>query len=114
MLKTLLFSLISLASLLLTHAAIAVSPDCLDAFRNTALGAHNDYRAKHGVPPLFEDANIDIAAQNSATIMGATNAFMHTPNLNKTGENLYAVYTTTYPTLTQCARKNLNYLLLIF
>ena len=77
---------------------------CLDAFRNAALQAHNDYRLKHSVGFLTKDLSVDDSALKSATNMAVTNDFSHTPNLVNTGENIFAFYTTSSPTLSQCAR----------
>ena len=77
---------------------------CLDAFRYSALQAHNDFRLKHSVGFINEDFNLDSSAQKSASNMAITNIFSHTSNLNNTGENIFAYYTTLSPSLTQCAR----------
>jgi len=80
---------------------------CLEAFRNAALSAHNDFRLRHSAEYLNADLNLDNSALNSATTMSITNDFAHTPDLVNTGENIYASYTTRSPSVSQCAR-NLN------
>jgi uncharacterized protein YkwD len=80
---------------------------CLEAFRNAALQAHNDYRLRHSAGYLNTDLNLDDSALNSATTMSITNDFAHTPDLVNTGENIFASYTTKSPSVSQCAR-NLN------
>lgn len=59
----------------------------LQTFRQQALDAHNDYRQKHGAPPLVMDERLNNLAQNWANRMAATGQFQHRPN-NKFGENL--------------------------
>ncbi|EFX72964.1 hypothetical protein DAPPUDRAFT_325774 [Daphnia pulex] len=57
-------------------------------FSLECLQAHNDYRKKHGVPPLVLDLNVTAAAENWAKTMAAENTLAYSDNKNY-GENQY-------------------------
>jgi uncharacterized protein YkwD len=69
----------------------ASAADQLDlaAFRAAALKQHNVYRAKHGVPPLVLNAQLNDVAQRYAQQLARTNQLVHSDNA-RFGENLYA------------------------
>ena len=57
-------------------------------FRQEMLDAHNYYRARHCVPPLVNDTNLTVAAQNYSDYLIRTNKFVHS-GVDE-GENLAA------------------------
>src|SRR5919197_5765685 len=69
----------------------ASAPGHLDlaAFRAAALKQHNVYRAKHGVPPLVLNTQLNDVAQHYAAQLARTNRLVHSDN-TRYGENLYA------------------------
>merc|ERR1712165_544107 len=67
---------------------INTDPVDLDKFRQDSLTAHNVYRAKHGVPDLKLNNELNALAQEWAEYLIANNAFEHRPN-NNNGENIY-------------------------
>lgn len=63
----------------------------LDPFSQDCLDAHNNYRAKHGVPPLMWSHDLAEGAQNWADQMASTDSFQHDQvavQNRKIGENL--------------------------
>ncbi|XP_017860516.1 PREDICTED: Golgi-associated plant pathogenesis-related protein 1 [Drosophila arizonae] len=58
------------------------------AFELEVLQAHNQYRARHGAPPLELDENLCRVASQWAQHLLNTNSFQHRQN-NQYGENLY-------------------------
>ncbi len=80
--------------------------DNLSAFQNAILARHNFYRAKHGVPPLKLDRNLNNAAQQWANTLASTQQFKHSGVAGQ-GENLYVYGTTatTLPNITTEANK---------
>lgn len=52
------------------------------------LNAHNDYRARHGAPPLTLDATVSAWAQEWANTIASSKNVAHRSN-NKYGENLH-------------------------
>merc|ERR1712154_249041 len=67
---------------------INTDPVDLDKFRQDSLAAHNVYRAKHGVPDLKLNNELNALAQEWADYLIANNAFEHRPN-TKYGENIF-------------------------
>merc|ERR1712011_11152 len=67
---------------------INTDPVDLDKFRQDSLTAHNVYRAKHGVPDLKLNNELNALAQEWAEYLIANNAFEHRPN-TKYGENIF-------------------------
>merc|ERR1711972_1011232 len=67
---------------------INTDPVDLDKFRQDSLAAHNVYRAKHGVPDLKLNNELNALAQEWAEYLIANNAFEHRPN-TKYGENIF-------------------------
>ncbi|KAB0800353.1 hypothetical protein PPYR_06093 [Photinus pyralis] len=59
-----------------------------DQINTAVLTLHNQYRAKHGVPALVLDSEMNRYAQEWANQLAKTSTFSHRPN-NKYGENLY-------------------------
>uniref|UniRef100_A0A1B6DCI6 SCP domain-containing protein n=1 Tax=Clastoptera arizonana TaxID=38151 RepID=A0A1B6DCI6_9HEMI len=57
-------------------------------FAKDMLKLHNEYRAKHGVPPLTLNSTISDYAQAWANSLADKNVFMHRSN-NMYGENLF-------------------------
>ena len=49
----------------------------LDAFSQDCLDAHNNYRAKHGVPPLMWSHDLAEGAQNWADQLASTDSLKH-------------------------------------
>merc|ERR1711963_368094 len=67
---------------------VNIAPVDLDKFREDALTAHNAYRAKHGVPALKLNDELNDVAQEWADYLMAVDGFEHR-HPNKYGENLY-------------------------
>merc|ERR1711963_1126962 len=67
---------------------INTDPVDLDKFRQDSPAAHNVYRAKHGVPDLKLNNELNALAQEWAEDLIANNAFEHRPN-TKYGENIF-------------------------
>merc|ERR1712004_948133 len=65
-----------------------ILPVDLDKFRQDSLTAHNAYRAKHGVPALKLNDELNDVAQEWADYLMAVDSFEHR-HPNKYGENLY-------------------------
>ena len=49
----------------------------LDAFSQDCLDAHNNYRAKHGVPPLMWSHDLAEGAQSWADQLASTDSLQH-------------------------------------
>merc|ERR1711963_758549 len=67
---------------------VNIAPVDLDKFRQDSLTAHNVYRAKHGVPALKLNDELNDVAQEWADYLMAVDGFEHR-HPNKYGENLY-------------------------
>merc|ERR1712126_749088 len=67
---------------------VNIAPVDLDKFRQDSLTAHNAYRAKHGVPALKLNNELNDVAQEWADYLMAVDGFEHR-HPNKYGENLY-------------------------
>jgi len=67
------------------------SEDEDDSFEEDALKKHNEYRRKHGCPPLKLDKKLSKYAQEWADKLAKENRFDHRPN-NEYGENLYCTW----------------------
>merc|ERR1712109_213617 len=67
---------------------VNIAPVDLDKFRQDSLTAHNTYRAKHGVPALKLNDELNDVAQEWADYLMAVDGFEHR-HPNKYGENLY-------------------------
>merc|ERR1712107_976871 len=67
---------------------VNIAPVDLDKFRQDSLTAHNAYRAKHGVPALKLNDELNDVAQEWADYLMAVDGFEHR-HPNKYGENLY-------------------------
>ena len=80
--------------------AFNLPPGCLNAFRTSALMAHNILRNKHNSPSLIENADLDTSAQNSANRMASIGKLMPS-----TGENMYASYSNDPITVNFCFGK---------
>ncbi|XP_068720453.1 Golgi-associated plant pathogenesis-related protein 1-like [Montipora capricornis] len=80
----------------------------MTGFEEDCLKAHNEYRAKHGVPPLKWNKQLAVDAQRLANILAKKNAPEHEKHRNGAGENIAAPpkkcqgYKTDPPTCTQC------------
>ena len=74
---------------------------CQTSFRNAALIAHNNLRARHGSPVLKVNANIDASALKWSNYLAANDVFQH----SGPGENLYMVYGVSISSSSQCASK---------
>jgi uncharacterized protein YkwD len=62
---------------------------CQESFRNAALIAHNNLRAKHGALPLQANANIDASALGWSNSMAANGKMVHSDTVSSgLGENL--------------------------
>ena len=72
---------------------------CQKAFRNAALIAHNNLRARHGSSPLQANANIDASALDWSNKMAASGSFIHSGTL---GENIL-FFETSISRRSQCA-----------
>jgi glioma pathogenesis-related protein 2 len=57
-------------------------------FADNHLNAHNEYRTKHGCPPLKLDEDLCKCAQDWADQLANKHAMEHRPG-NKYGENIY-------------------------
>jgi len=55
----------------------AFSASALDPFSQDCLDAHNNYRAKHGVPPLMWSHDLAEGAQNWADQLASTDSLQH-------------------------------------
>merc|ERR1712241_805026 len=67
---------------------VNIAPVDLVKFRQDSLTAHNAYRAKHGVPALKLNDELNDVAQEWADYLMAVDGFAHR-HPNKYGENLY-------------------------
>ena len=62
---------------------------CQESFRNAALNAHNNFRARHGASPLQANANNDASALAWSNSMAANGKMVHSDTLSSgLGENL--------------------------
>ena len=62
---------------------------CIQAYANGALRQHNEFRARHGAPPLRLSPDMTELAQNYANKLAKINRLTHNPSLSyNTGENL--------------------------
>ena len=68
-------------------------PGCLDAFRNSALNAHNTLRRRHNSVELTETFALDASALNAATNMAVQGHLLSSSNLFNKEENLHVFYT---------------------
>jgi len=71
--------------------ASAGKASALDPFSQDCLDAHNNYRAKHGVPPLMWSHDLAEGAQNWADQLASTDSLQHDQAAiqdHKIGENL--------------------------
>ena len=94
----------------LTHHSSALSnnnlpPGCLDAFRSSALIAHNTLRRRHNSVDLTENVVLDASALNAAKNMSTQGQFLHSSNLFNKGENLHVFYTNNPLTINFCSGK---------
>lgn len=60
------------------------------SFAAEFLQAHNEYRSKHGAPPLSLDPNLNLSAQAWAQTLLSIKTLKHSNA--KVGENLYYTY----------------------
>ncbi|XP_066258178.1 uncharacterized protein [Euwallacea similis] len=60
-------------------------------FEEDFLEAHNNYRKRHGVPPLELDKSISKVAEEWAKYLASKNKLEHRPQSNY-GENIYCLY----------------------
>jgi uncharacterized protein YkwD len=72
-------------------------------FQTDCLTAHNEYRKRHGVPPLKLDKEICKVAQNWANHLISRNVLQHSNNKDY-GENLFSM-TSTNPNFSVSGRK---------
>ena len=56
---------------------VAFSAGPLDPFSQDCLDAHNNFRAKHGVPPLMWSHDLAEGAQNWADQLASTDSLQH-------------------------------------
>ncbi|XP_065157212.1 uncharacterized protein [Atheta coriaria] len=63
------------------------------SFNNECLQAHNEYRAKHGVPPLKYNAQLSVDATRFAQQLLREGA-LRSSNVSDLGENIYSVRST--------------------
>ena len=77
---------------------------CQDAFRNAALIAHNNFRAKHGAPALQANTNIDASALKWSNAMASSGNFAHS-GTQGLGENIYMSWGQSFSSSSQCASK---------
>jgi uncharacterized protein YkwD len=59
------------------------------AWQTEALKSHNSFRARHGVPALVLDDEINRKAQDYAEYLAKNNRFEHSKDRDGLGENLY-------------------------
>ena len=59
------------------NVMVLFSGGSLDAFSQDCLDAHNNYRAKHGVPPLMWSHELAEGAQNWADQLASTDSLQH-------------------------------------
>lgn len=62
-------------------------------FQKECLKAHNEFRKKHGVPPLTLNKDLSKLSQEWANILIAKDTLEHRPN-NEYGENIYCISST--------------------
>ncbi|CAF1292407.1 unnamed protein product [Rotaria sp. Silwood1] len=62
-----------------------------NAWEIQALNSHNEFRARHGVPPLVLKDEITRKAQAYAQYLTENNLFEHSTNRDNLGENLYTM-----------------------
>jgi uncharacterized protein YkwD len=76
------------------NATATVPAACLSAYMAAALNQTNFYRARHGSPPLTEDATIRKTSQAWANYLSDNDLFDHNDALSKLGygENLAGNY----------------------
>merc|ERR1712055_1269583 len=70
---------------------VNIAPVDLDKFRQDSLTAHNAYRAKHGVPALKLNDELNDVAQEWADYLMAVDGFEHR-HPNKYGENVAIIF----------------------
>ena len=80
-------------------------PGCLDAFRMSALNAHNTLRRRHNSVDLTETFALDASALNAATNMATQGHLLSSSNLYNKGENLHVFYTNNPITVNSCSGK---------
>jgi glioma pathogenesis-related protein 2 len=78
------------------NATATVPAACLSAYLAAALNQTNFYRARHGSPPLTEDATIRKTSQKWANYLSDYDLFDHNDESSKLGygENLAGNYAT--------------------
>ena len=62
--------------------------DCTPKFKQEFLAKHNEFRAKHGVPPLTLDSTVGAVAQEWANHIASTGQYGHRPGC-KYGETIH-------------------------
>jgi uncharacterized protein YkwD len=80
-------------------------PGCLDAFRSSALNAHNTLRGRHNSSGLTENVALDATALNTANNMATQGQLLSSSNLFNKGENLHVFYTNNPLTINFCSGK---------
>lgn len=82
-----------------------VSNDCLNAYRNAILKAHNAYRSQHQAPALRNSDSLGATAQKYANYLAANKLFQHS-NAQGLGENLANMWSSNGGALTaaKCAK----------
>ena len=80
-------------------------PGCLEAFRKTALTAHNIFRTRHDSPVLTVSPTLEASALKYAQYLAVNDVFKHSTDRVNTGENLYVSYSDDPLTAEKCARK---------
>ena len=78
----------------------------MDAFKQAALYAHNQYRAAHGAPALSLDTNIGNTAQNYANKLANVNSGLVHSTGSGYGENLAMSMGRPLSTVDDCASMN--------
>ncbi|CAF2083199.1 unnamed protein product [Rotaria magnacalcarata] len=71
------------------HEDSTTNDDGSNNWQQEALEAHNEFRARHGVPPMVLDEDISRKAQAYADYLAANNLFHHSGDRGGLGENLY-------------------------
>lgn len=70
-------------------------------YRAEMLNSHNNYRSRHSVGSLTENATISLIAQNYSVFLANNDIFKHNEEIDL-GENLGFMWSTEEPNLDNC------------
>lgn len=92
---------------------VTISPECHNAFHQSAINAHNVYRVKHQVPPAvaFTNSTWSQITKDYATSLSFNRSTQHNPLLKTYGfgENIYGFFSSVNPNMADLAFCASNY-----